>query len=712
MNPISETEVFDRFKACTLRLAALGGQLNQLRSERQKLAETLQDIKNRQAILDEVTQVFDALQAIVHRQTVGEYEALINDFLHDVVPDAGQIRFEIGTSRSVTSLDVLLEKPQGTEDILNAQGGGVTNVIVAGLVYSALWRSVEHRRLVVLDEPDCWLKSIYVPALTRVLAQISDLGEEGFQTLMISHNDASLVDEAAHVHELHLKPVFERAKALEIPVRPCEEESMAFAVRGKTGWEIVAHPKANMPVIFSRSGAKPWPDDVREGIRWIELINVQRHVWTRIECSPGLNVLTGDINSGKSTLFYTALRALAYGESSDAMITHGAQEMVIRVGLERQRVVELVRRRTGSQKITYRIYESGELIHESPQGSRASVPDAVRDVLRISRIDEMDVQLRSQKSPVFLLDETGSRRANLLSVGQEVGYLKAMMEEHRAQVQRDRDAQKRLEPEFERLRRIEEALLPIMSQLQAQQPIMESMIEEFRVRQTYLDSMNSVWERLNDPRRTIRMPQAPLWVELHDLQGLNRLGQTIRRTRSAFLDVPRSEIKIPVLHETKRVEHLCQVLGQTKAGNLRLPRWDEVIPKLHETDTLVELGKKIRQTKVGLLCLPKVLIEVPQLSDMAWFDAFFIEKTRAERIEHLAKGFPRSPLIPVVKTKEYLVQDIERLSKTMGELEKEQCLAIEAKKEVERIEEAFERLKETVKVCPLCERPFEEHKYV
>src|SRR5690606_37550474 len=77
------------------------------------------------------------------------------------------------------------------------------------------------------------------------------------------------------------------------------------------------------PVVTSMSGVRPWEAE-QPGVRWIEVENLRRQVKTRLALSPGLNVLTGDINSGKSTLYFTALRAIAYGELEDSMIRHGA----------------------------------------------------------------------------------------------------------------------------------------------------------------------------------------------------------------------------------------------------------------------------------------------------------------------------------------------------------------------------------------------------
>ncbi len=59
----------------------------------------------------------------------------------------------------------------------------------------------EHRRFLVLDEQDCWLRPDLVPSLVKIVYQAGKA--LGFQVLMISHHDAQVFQQYAdRVYEL------------------------------------------------------------------------------------------------------------------------------------------------------------------------------------------------------------------------------------------------------------------------------------------------------------------------------------------------------------------------------------------------------------------------------------------------------------------------------------------------------------------------------
>ncbi len=75
------------------------------------------------------------------------------------------------------------------EDIMTGQGGSVCNILSVGLRLIALSQldEKEHRRFLVLDEQDCWLKPDLVSRLMSIVYTIAR--RLGFQILVISHHD-------------------------------------------------------------------------------------------------------------------------------------------------------------------------------------------------------------------------------------------------------------------------------------------------------------------------------------------------------------------------------------------------------------------------------------------------------------------------------------------------------------------------------------------
>src|SRR5690606_41403701 len=76
-------------------------------------------------------------------------------------------------------------------------GGSVANVLSVGLRLFALTTLDEknHRRFLVLDEQDCWIRPDIVPRFVKIIHQAAKA--LNFQVLMISHHDAAVFEEYA-----------------------------------------------------------------------------------------------------------------------------------------------------------------------------------------------------------------------------------------------------------------------------------------------------------------------------------------------------------------------------------------------------------------------------------------------------------------------------------------------------------------------------------
>lgn len=111
-----------------------------------------------------------------------------------------------------------IERDGKAEDIIKGQGGSVANVLSVGLRLFAL-RTLderEHRRFLVLDEQDCWLRPDLVPRLVRI---VRDSGRAlGFQVLMISHHDTACFQQFAD-RIYYLLPTPDGVAVKEIPTK-------------------------------------------------------------------------------------------------------------------------------------------------------------------------------------------------------------------------------------------------------------------------------------------------------------------------------------------------------------------------------------------------------------------------------------------------------------------------------------------------------------
>ena len=174
-------------------------------------------------------------------------------------------------------------------------------------------------------------------------------------------------------------------------------------------------------------------------IKKITLHNFMSHAHSEIDLSPGLTVLTGPNNCGKSAVV-VALDVLCNNLSGDFMVRHGEKECYVSVELNDDDVVTW--RRKG-KVASYEI--NGREVHRLGKGG---VPEDLHDVLRMPQIQHpgqqgttFDVHLAHQKAPIFLLDQPGSRAAMFFASSSDAEKLLRMQQLHRQKVRQARQAQ-------------------------------------------------------------------------------------------------------------------------------------------------------------------------------------------------------------------------------------------------------------------------------
>jgi hypothetical protein len=141
------------------------------------------------AIADQVTAALEQLNEQLFRQLLTVVEEKLTIALHEILQQPIALKAEADFQRGAAAVTFHIERDGKQEDILRGQGGSVANILSVGLRMFALatLEEQEHRRFLVLDEQDCWLRPELVPKLVKI---VRDAGAAlGFQTLMISHHD-------------------------------------------------------------------------------------------------------------------------------------------------------------------------------------------------------------------------------------------------------------------------------------------------------------------------------------------------------------------------------------------------------------------------------------------------------------------------------------------------------------------------------------------
>lgn len=173
----------------------------QLRSTRAKLKKVQQYL----TVAPKVAQALDALSQQLFEQLVGVLEDKLTIALQEVLEQPIKLRADTSFKYNQLSVDFYIERGGEHEDIMEGQGGSVANILSVGLRMFALTTLDErqHRRFLVLDEQDCWIKPELVPRLVKI---VHDAGDAlNFQVIMISHHEVAAfrtyADKIYYFHE-------------------------------------------------------------------------------------------------------------------------------------------------------------------------------------------------------------------------------------------------------------------------------------------------------------------------------------------------------------------------------------------------------------------------------------------------------------------------------------------------------------------------------
>lgn len=596
-----------RVNSLGLRAAQLVGRQTADQEKQEQLTKKVADAKGRAALAPQVSSVFEGMQHLVHQRSVGTLENLLSAILKDVLPTEGSVRLVPTYKANTTHLDVLLEKNGNLEDVYDGNGGAVTNVICAGLRFAALYRT-QNRRLMVMDEPDCWLSLDRVSSFSKTVAQVSAKGK--FQTAMISHKHSSY-------HEGHANIV-----------------------------RFTEDANGKVQAIAMSPLVSDWTSDEQSGIRSIELINVRRHEHTIVPFFPGATVYLGSSNLGKSTALMSSLKAVAYGESDDSLIRHGCEEAKIIIRFENNQRLEWSRHVKRSPAVLYSHYRGDELIAEGRPKTRNSAPEWVEELLGVSRVDDLDIQVGNQKTPVFLLNDSAPRRAQILSVGREASYLPGLMRRYEQMKTADRELVKQGEAELSRLKLRLTYMQRVPKLAEAQQALSAQAEQILRTLESR-EKLAAMLARLASKIETV-----------------NRLAQTVEVLN-----------KLPTVPELNDVASLSRTIARLERASRvmaigELPAVPE-LPTLHDLSRITELGKKI---------------------------------ARLQKLDGLAEAFKAPmPELPALKETQAILERIEKLSRRQKAVsEGEQALEATSKELAASTAALNKMIDDLGGACPLC----------
>lgn len=178
--------------------------LEQLKGRRSERERQSTDAKRRSgeiavylAITDRVTLALELLSKTLFEEVLGVVQKHATRALQEVLDQPIELKAQADFKRGVATVKFWIDREGSKEDVYRGQGGSVSNVLSVALRMLALARQDTsiHRRFLVLDEQDCWLKPDIVPKLVKIVRSAGRT--MGFQVIMISHHDQSMFEQFA-----------------------------------------------------------------------------------------------------------------------------------------------------------------------------------------------------------------------------------------------------------------------------------------------------------------------------------------------------------------------------------------------------------------------------------------------------------------------------------------------------------------------------------
>ncbi|EGB15338.1 hypothetical protein DND132_2133 [Pseudodesulfovibrio mercurii] len=164
----------------------------------------------------------------------------------------------------------------------------------------------------------------------------------------------------------------------------------------------------------------------------ITIDNFMAHEHTELTLGPGVTILTGANNTGKSAVV-EALRCLATNPARSPnpalYIRHGAKEARVEVEVDDGTRVAWVRTKRWAK---YELWTPGAEEPEEYHKLQGRVPEDVARALRLDQVEletrreAVDVHLGNQRDPVFLLNQPDSVMAEFFAASTESAHLLAM----------------------------------------------------------------------------------------------------------------------------------------------------------------------------------------------------------------------------------------------------------------------------------------------
>jgi predicted ATP-dependent endonuclease of OLD family len=537
MQAISPLEQLERLgskvQALVKEESELLGVARQAKADMARLAVEIAECDALLQRKDDVQHALLALQMKVQAKNKGVYEDLLTSLIHEIMPGKAGDKIVLSSSmrNNLAALDIDIMSKGNLENVNRDKGGSIANIVAMGLRFVVLARH-PNRRVLFLDEADCHLNEMYIPAFAAVMNQLAH--RLGIQVVYISHHPAAYFSGYGRITEIYNEAGKNHARMI-------SDEILSDDVE--------------------------YPDSA---LRYIRVKDFGPHENVMVDLGPGLNIIVGDNDLGKSK-FITAVAELLENEGNESRIRHERPHFEVELGLEEGMSLIWTYARKGSNKSNMILKDKAGKTIESSNVGRGKIPDWLHTYLAMGLVNDQNIHVHPQDEPKYLLASHYSAidRAKMLPMGRESRDVQRMIQIFTQKIADARQRKSGYELEINRVKNLLKVLSPLLDAEAEGDNLLRTQKElqaQFQ-RTTQIRALGARWGQTEKVVKLLRQGLEQLSQHILvpvQLMATQELGDLIKRyeKNTAMIKVLepikklRKAISPPAIRDTKAIAAL------------------------------------------------------------------------------------------------------------------------------------------------------------
>lgn len=291
-------------------------------------------------------------------------------------------------------------------------------------------------------------------------------------------------------------------------------------------------------------------------IREVRLQNFQKHKSLRVKFAPGLNLIVGASDQGKSAVF-RALKWLAMHGSSTSLTTHGETSMQVGANIDGTVVTRF---KTG-KKNGYKAKDEEFVAVGKDQ------PDEIRQLVKLT-----DINFQAQHDPPFLLGMTPGQIAREVNKIVDLQAIDTIMAKVKSKVTANRSVMNAVEPRIEAAKETRDSL-EWVKDARKDWDVLVSMESDLKAGSDRIESVTGTIEDIQTLTETIEYLQSTYTAASEDytlLQQSAELDSSLRSKIDALSSRCDAIENVPDVDAMKEVYSALEGVVEAEKGMLRL----------------------------------------------------------------------------------------------------------------------------------------------